>query len=158
MIGPRVLWGFVVSAEEAQGRGRAVERRRPCAVLGHMHLEAAYVICGRRVGGSSQKLGKLCDMADIVAAGRFTEFAHCQVLEHPAAKFADGLLKLIGEAPVLRLEVRNTFDPQDGALSVISFPVDLYLSPRTGPCAQRSPAVAGSFTVPGTDREAFLVE
>ena len=110
-----------------------------------MRTEEAYVICGRRVGGSSQKLGKLGDMADIVAAGRFTEFAHCQVLEHAAAKFADGL-QLIGEAPVLRLEVRNTSILKTEHSPVISFPVDLYLSPRTGPCAQRSPAVAGSFS------------
>ena len=49
-------------------------------------------IRGRRVGRSSQELGKLCDMADIVAAGRFTEFVHRHVLEHAATKFADGLL------------------------------------------------------------------
>jgi hypothetical protein len=78
--------------EEAQGRGRAVEGRRPCTVLGHLHLEAAYVVRGRRGGRASQELGRLRDMADIVAAGRFTEFAHRHVLEHTAAKVADGLL------------------------------------------------------------------
>jgi hypothetical protein len=106
-----------------------------------MHLEAAYVIRGRCVGGSSQKLGKLRDMADIIAAGRFTEFAHRHVLEHAAAKFADASVR----APVLRLEGRNTSILKTEHSPVISFQVDLYLSPRTTTCAQRSLAVAGSF-------------
>src|SRR5215831_10365412 len=80
------------SEKEPQRRGRAVELRRSCAALGHMHLETAHIFCSGTIRGPSQELGKLRNVADIVAAGRFAEFAHRQVLEHSAAKFADGLL------------------------------------------------------------------
>jgi hypothetical protein len=54
-------------------------------------------------------------------------------------------------APVLRLEGRNTSILKTEHSPVISFPVNLYLSPSTTACAQRSPAVAGSFY--GTKRQ-----
>ena len=59
--------------EEAQRRGRAVERRRLHAALGQMHLEAAHILCRCRVGRASQELGKHRDVADIVVAGLLAE-------------------------------------------------------------------------------------
>jgi hypothetical protein len=78
--------------EEAQRRGRAIERRRPCTVLGHVHLEPAYVLRACRVGRPPRELGKFRDLADIVPDRRFAELAYRHVLERAAAKFADGLL------------------------------------------------------------------
>ena len=41
--------------EEAQRRGRAVQRRRLRAALGQMHLEAAQVLGRRRVGRAAEE-------------------------------------------------------------------------------------------------------
>ncbi len=45
----------------------------------------------------------------------------------------------------MRLEGWNTSILKTERSPVISFQLDLYLSPRAKPCAQRYPAVAGSF-------------
>jgi hypothetical protein len=57
-----------------------------------MHLETAHVLGRCRVGRAAEELGKHRDVADVVVAGLLAEFAHRHVLEHAAAKFADGLL------------------------------------------------------------------
>jgi hypothetical protein len=64
--------------------------RAPFSVICTWKRCTSSAVCG--VGRASQELGKLGDVAEIVAAGRFAVFAQRYVLEHAAAKFADGLL------------------------------------------------------------------
>src|SRR5262245_60488436 len=78
--------------EEAQRRGRAVQRRRLHPTLGQMHLVAAYIVGRRRVGRAAEEAGESLDMADIVAARLLAEFAYRHVLEHALAQRADGPL------------------------------------------------------------------
>ena len=85
--------------EEAQRRGRAVERRRLHPTLGQMHLEAAHVLGRCRVGRATEESGEGLDVADIVVAGLLAELAYCHIFEHAAAKVTDGLLAHRG-APV----------------------------------------------------------
>jgi hypothetical protein len=92
--------------EEAQRRGRAVERRWLHSALGQMHLEAAYVLGRCRVGRATEEPGERLDVADIVVAGLLAELAYRHIFEHAAAKIADGLVAH-RRAPVLRLEVAN---------------------------------------------------
>jgi hypothetical protein len=55
--------------EEAQRRGRAVQRRRLHAGLDQMHLEAAHVLRRCRAGAAAEESGEGLDVADIVVAG-----------------------------------------------------------------------------------------
>jgi len=125
--------------EEAYRRGRTVALRRSCTVLDHTHLETAYVLRNCCIERTSQEPGKVRDVSDTVPNDRFAEFAH----RHPRA---------CGGEVRLRLECFEPLDPQDRALA--RHLIFCREAPETQHCAQRSPAVAGSFL--GTLRKCVI--
>ena len=115
--------------EEAQRRGLRVHPRRLRSLLHLMGLEAAQIIPGRGVRRAPEELGKRFDVADIVGLRLVADGADGHVLDHAAAKIADGLLAHRG-APGPEVEVQQPLDPHDRAL-----PIPLPPSPQTPPCA-----------------------
>ena len=82
----------VMPKKKRSAEAELLMRRRLHAALGQMQLEAAQVLRRRRVGRAAEEAGEGLDVADIVVAGLLAELAHRHVLEHAAAKVADGLL------------------------------------------------------------------
>ena len=93
-------------------------------------------------GDRPRNLANIACLADIVLLGLSAELADRHVVQHAAPNVTDARFADWG---VLAVEVGNPFDPQDGALSRHLIPSGPLPLPTHGPCAQRSPAVAGSF-------------
>ena len=94
--------------EEAQRRGRAVQRRRLHTALGQMHLEAAHILCRCRLGRTAEELGEAFDMPDIVVLGLFSPNWRTAMSSSMRRRRSLMGFSLIGGAPVLRLEVANS--------------------------------------------------
>ena len=96
---------------------------------GAASLEAAQIIPGRGVRRAPEELGKRFDVADLVGLRLVADGADGHVLDHAAAKIADGLLAHRG-APGPEVEVQQPLDPHDRAL-----PIPLPPSHQTPPFA-----------------------
>ena len=79
--------------EEAQRRGLRVHLRRLGTLGNLICLKTAQIIAGNRIGRAAKELRQRLDMLDIVVLGLVTEVAVRHVLQHAAAKVADGLLE-----------------------------------------------------------------
>ena len=77
--------------EKTQRHGRGVHARWLHAAFDLMHLIAAQIFSRRRLQRTTEELGKVGDVADIVGLRLLAEPAHRHVFDHAAAQWADGL-------------------------------------------------------------------
>ena len=68
--------------KEAQGRDRAVDARRLHAALRLVELEAAQILCRRRIGRAADEGRERPDVPNVVVARLLAEAAHAHVLDH----------------------------------------------------------------------------
>ncbi len=117
-----------------------------------MHLVAPQILSRCRLRRTAEELHKVLDMADIVVLRLLAEAADGHVLQHAAAQIADGLLdyRVLHRGLLSEEWSAEPLDPQDRPHGPLSLPCRLVTSRSPNPAdrAQRTPAVAGSFTGP----------
>jgi hypothetical protein len=87
-------------------------------------------------GDRPRNLANIACLADIVLLGLSAELADRHVVQHAAPNVTDARFADWG---VLAVEVENPSILKTEHSPVISFPVDLYLSPRTAPARSALP-------------------
>ena len=91
--------------KEPQRRHRTVHRRRLHALLALTNLERAQVLALGRVRRAAEERREVLNVADVVTLRLLAEAADGHVLDHAAAKRADGCRRAHWGAPGLEVEV-----------------------------------------------------
>jgi len=91
--------------KEPQRRHRTVHGRRLHALLALVELECAQILALSGVGRATEEDCEVLNVTDVVALRLLAEAADRHVLDHAAAKRADGRRRVHRGAPGLEAEV-----------------------------------------------------
>src|SRR5262249_27818549 len=116
--------------KEPQRRHRTVHGRRLDALLALTNLERTQILALGRIWRAAEEYCEILNVTDVVALRLLAEAADGHVLDHAAAKRADGRRRAHGGAPGLEGEVPGPLAPQARPLPIPFPPPRAHIPPR----------------------------